>query len=365
MSHSCRTNPVYPGCPSSRLAFDSLPILAPGSAPVECVPPPFRMQSLPASGIGLQKYLDSQSWAHGAVIAALVLAFVLKWQLGPIPGEGSPYLVYLPAVVIAAYFGGRRTGLLVTFRTGGGRARPGWRSSAAMSALRWARATILPSFCSRASWPSCAACPPHLCIWYLPSGKDVLELQASAGPYSDLVQSQTHLAIGRSTIALIASERKPLVTNRVLGTRMILLSSEDRPGDLAHNRTLQIDAHLPNPVQQEVARYDLPGDRTVPERAGDGLDRTSSGTHVCTEANRPVEAQCRPDWRNWETPCASGTHGNYARSRTSSVRCCQRSPRWPVTSRRTSKISRLQAGSRTPAPWSKGWRRCAWNSCGL
>ncbi len=88
-------------------------------------------------------------------------------------------------------------------------------------------------------------------IWYLPSGKDVLELQASAGPYSDLVQSQTHLAIGRSTIALIASERKPLVTNRVLGTRMILLSSEDRPGDLAHNRTLQIDAHLPKPVQQE------------------------------------------------------------------------------------------------------------------
>ncbi len=54
------------------------------------------------------------------------------------------------------------------------------------------------------------------CIWYLPSGKDVLELQASAGPYSDSVQSQTQIPVGRSTIGLVASERKPLVTNKEL-----------------------------------------------------------------------------------------------------------------------------------------------------
>ncbi len=324
------------------------------------------MQSLPASGIGLQKYLDSQSWAHGAVIAALVLAFVLKWQLGPIPGEGSPYLVYLPAVVIAAYFGGRRTGLLVTFRTGGGRARaaggvrprcrhcvgPGRQSCRAFAAVRSGlRAPPVRRTCAHlvlAEWQGCPGIAGQCRAVFRPGAipdppryrpihdrADRQRAQASRdqqGARHPDDPPQLGGSTGRSRTQPHVADRRPLAQARPAG---------------------------------RVARYDLPGDRTVPERAGDGLDRTSSGTHVCTEANRPVEAQCRPDWRNWETPCASGTHGNYARSRTSSVRCCQRSPRWPVTSRRTSKISRLQAGSRTPAPWSKGWRRCAWNSCGL
>ena len=66
-------------------------------------------------GMYMQIYLNIRSWAYGAAIPALVLAFILRWQLGPILGEGSPYLMYLPAVVIAAYFDGLRTGLLVTF----------------------------------------------------------------------------------------------------------------------------------------------------------------------------------------------------------------------------------------------------------
>src|SRR5262249_40862967 len=66
-------------------------------------------------GMFMQKSLSTSSWAYGAAIPALALAFILGWQLGPIVGAGSPYLMHLPAVVIAAYFDGLRTGLLVTF----------------------------------------------------------------------------------------------------------------------------------------------------------------------------------------------------------------------------------------------------------
>jgi PAS domain S-box-containing protein len=53
-------------------------------------------------------------------------------------------------------------------------------------------------------------------IWYLPSGKDVLELQASAGLSSNRAGSHAHIPVGRSKIGLIASERKHLLTNTVL-----------------------------------------------------------------------------------------------------------------------------------------------------
>ena len=53
-------------------------------------------------------------WAYGTAILPWY-SLHPRWQLGPSLGEGSPYLMYLPAVVIAAYFDGLRTGLLVTF----------------------------------------------------------------------------------------------------------------------------------------------------------------------------------------------------------------------------------------------------------
>ena len=63
----------------------------------------------------MQKSLSTRSWAYGAAIPALALAFLLRWQLGPNLIEGSPYLINLPAIVIAAYFDALWTGLLVTF----------------------------------------------------------------------------------------------------------------------------------------------------------------------------------------------------------------------------------------------------------
>jgi PAS domain S-box-containing protein len=62
----------------------------------------------------MQKSISPRFWAYGTAIPALALAFILRWTLGPSLGEGSPYLMYLPAVAIAAYFDGLRTGLLVT-----------------------------------------------------------------------------------------------------------------------------------------------------------------------------------------------------------------------------------------------------------
>lgn len=53
-------------------------------------------------------------------------------------------------------------------------------------------------------------------IWYLPSGKDVLELQASAGIVHDEERFRSRIPVGHSEIGLIASERTPLVTNAVL-----------------------------------------------------------------------------------------------------------------------------------------------------
>jgi PAS domain-containing protein len=66
-------------------------------------------------GIFMQKLRSTRSWAYGAATPALAVAFLLRWQLGPKLIKGSPYLIYLPAIVIAAYFDGLWTGLLVTF----------------------------------------------------------------------------------------------------------------------------------------------------------------------------------------------------------------------------------------------------------
>jgi PAS domain S-box-containing protein len=54
-------------------------------------------------------------------------------------------------------------------------------------------------------------------IWWLPPGKDVLELQASAGMYTKLDGAHAHIPIGQLKIGRIAQERRPLLTNEVQG----------------------------------------------------------------------------------------------------------------------------------------------------
>jgi PAS domain S-box-containing protein len=50
-------------------------------------------------------------------------------------------------------------------------------------------------------------------IWWLPPGKDVLELQASAGLYTHLDGPHARVPIGQLKIGLIAQERRPVLTN--------------------------------------------------------------------------------------------------------------------------------------------------------
>jgi PAS domain S-box-containing protein len=58
-------------------------------------------------------------------------------------------------------------------------------------------------------------------VWWLPPGKDVLELQASAGMYTHLDGPHAHIPIGHLKIGLIAQERRPLLTNEVQGDPLI------------------------------------------------------------------------------------------------------------------------------------------------
>jgi signal transduction histidine kinase/CheY-like chemotaxis protein len=54
-------------------------------------------------------------------------------------------------------------------------------------------------------------------IWCLPPGRDVLELQASAGMYTNLDGTHAHIPIGQLKIGQIAQERRPMLTNEVQG----------------------------------------------------------------------------------------------------------------------------------------------------
>src|SRR5262249_48445200 len=51
-------------------------------------------------------------------------------------------------------------------------------------------------------------------IWWLPPGKDVLELQASAGLYTHLDGPHARIPVGQLKIGRIAQERRPVLTNQ-------------------------------------------------------------------------------------------------------------------------------------------------------
>ena len=54
-------------------------------------------------------------------------------------------------------------------------------------------------------------------IWTLTEGDGVLELQASAGMYTRLDGSRSRVPVGRSKVGIIAQERRPILTNAVIG----------------------------------------------------------------------------------------------------------------------------------------------------
>ena len=57
----------------------------------------------------------SQPLAYSVVLLVLLAGVIVRWQLDPAVGERAGYSTFLPAVMMAAYFGGLWPGLLVTF----------------------------------------------------------------------------------------------------------------------------------------------------------------------------------------------------------------------------------------------------------
>ncbi len=58
-------------------------------------------------------------------------------------------------------------------------------------------------------------------IWTLSEGNDALELQASAGRLLELDSTSTRIPIGQSEIGVIAQERRPHLTNAVIGDSQV------------------------------------------------------------------------------------------------------------------------------------------------
>lgn len=52
--------------------------------------------------------------AYGVAVLATSVAFVVRLALVPLVGYHTPYLTFVPAVMLSAYLGGLRPGLLAT-----------------------------------------------------------------------------------------------------------------------------------------------------------------------------------------------------------------------------------------------------------
>src|ERR1700682_96338 len=52
--------------------------------------------------------------AYGMAVLAPAVSLLVRWPLWPVLGDAVPHMTFFPAVMIAAYFGGFRPGLLAT-----------------------------------------------------------------------------------------------------------------------------------------------------------------------------------------------------------------------------------------------------------
>ncbi|WP_422922921.1 response regulator [Singulisphaera sp. PoT] len=58
-------------------------------------------------------------------------------------------------------------------------------------------------------------------IWFLPAGKDTLELQASAGMYTNLDGRHSRIPLGELGVGKLAFERKPFLSNQIVDEPLI------------------------------------------------------------------------------------------------------------------------------------------------
>src|SRR5262249_27009929 len=52
--------------------------------------------------------------AYGVAVLAPAVSLLARWLLWPVLGDAVPHMTFFPAVMVAAYFGGFRPGLLAT-----------------------------------------------------------------------------------------------------------------------------------------------------------------------------------------------------------------------------------------------------------
>ncbi len=64
--------------------------------------------------IGMHDRSGSRLYVYGIALTATALTLLLRWHLTPVMGIRALYSTFFPAVIIAAYLGGLRAGLLIT-----------------------------------------------------------------------------------------------------------------------------------------------------------------------------------------------------------------------------------------------------------
>src|SRR6266849_6270363 len=52
--------------------------------------------------------------AYGVALLSTGISLLLRWPLWPVLGHNSPFLTFMPAVIVSAYLGGLWPGLLAT-----------------------------------------------------------------------------------------------------------------------------------------------------------------------------------------------------------------------------------------------------------
>src|SRR5438552_10406661 len=52
--------------------------------------------------------------AYGAAVVTTAVSLLVRWPLWSLLGHHTPFMTFIPAVVISAYYGGLRPGLLAT-----------------------------------------------------------------------------------------------------------------------------------------------------------------------------------------------------------------------------------------------------------
>src|SRR5262249_2319290 len=93
-------------------------IVAPGRAPARGIrftsPAPRRRRCGPllTGEVAMHEKPRARLVAYGVAVLATAVSLLVRWPLWPVLGDAVPHMTFFPAVMLAAYLGGFRPGLL-------------------------------------------------------------------------------------------------------------------------------------------------------------------------------------------------------------------------------------------------------------